>query len=235
MIHISKNSTELAEELAQHIVSLIVQKLKHRPVFSIALSGGNTPKSLYKLLAGEPYFSQIDWKKIILFWGDERFVPFDSKENNAGMAYDEWLSHVPVPAENVHRIDTISSPAESAEEYEIMLRSYFKEPQTLDLTLLGMGDDGHTLSIFPAEKYDDTKWVNALYSSSKNQWRITLTPAFVNRSAEIIFMISGKGKAEVLKYIVDGNGNKTFPAQLIKPVNGNLNWYIDTEAAALLK
>jgi 6-phosphogluconolactonase len=234
MINVYQNISELAEKLAQHIMALIVETLKHQTVFTIGLSGGSTPKLLYKLLAGEPYSSQIDWKKIIVFWGDERFVSFDSKENNAKMACDELLSLVPIPAENINRIDTISSPAKSAEDYEKTLQSYFKKQQTFDLTLLGMGDDGHTLSIFPGEKYDDTKWVNALYSSSKNQWRITLTPSFVNRSGEIIFMVSGKGKAEVLRKVIHENGAQTFPAQLIKQKSGNLHWFIDEEAAALL-
>lgn len=235
MINIYKNISDLAEQLAKHIVSLITDRLKHKPVFTIALSGGGTPKLLYKLLAREPFVSQIDWGKIIVFWGDERCVPFDSEENNAKMAYDQLLSHVPIPAENINRIDTIPSPAESAEEYENTLQSYFKEAETLDLVLLGIGDDGHTLSIFPGEQYDGTKWVNALYSTSKKQWRITLTPGFVNRSAQIIFMVSGKAKAEVLKKIFRGDGSATFPAQLIKPISGNLHWFIDEEAAALLK
>lgn len=234
MIHVYKNINELAENLAQHIVALVAETLKHQPVFTIALSGGSTPKLLYKLLAREPFTSQIDWEKIIVFWGDERFVPFDSEENNAKMAYDELLSHVSIPAENVNRIDTISSPDESAEEYEATLRSYFKEDQTFDLALLGMGDDGHTLSIFPGEKYDDAKWVNSLYSSSKKQWRITLTPGFVNRSAEIIFMVSGREKSEVLKKIMNEKSTETFPAQLIKQTSGNLYWFIDEAAAALL-
>lgn len=235
MVHIYKNIDELAEELAKHILLLITETLQHQPLFTIALSGGSTPKSLYKLLAQQPFASQIDWEKIIVFWGDERFVPFDSEENNAKMAYDELLSHVPIPAENVNRIDTIPSPAGAAEDYENMLRSYFKNQQTLDLTLLGMGDDGHTLSIFPGEDYDDTKWVNALYSVSKKQWRITLTPGFVSRSAEIIFMVSGKGKAAVLKKILNSDGSRTFPAQFIKPISGNLHWFIDEDAAGLLK
>lgn len=234
MIYVYKNINELAENLAQHIVALVAETLKHQPVFTIALSGGSTPKLLYNLLAREPFTSQIDWEKIIVFWGDERFVPFDSEENNAKMAYDELLSHISIPAENVNRIDTICSPGESAEEYETTLRSYFKEDQTFDLALLGMGDDGHTLSIFPGEKYDDDKWVNALYPSSKKQWRITLTPGFVNHSAEIIFMVSGKEKSEVLKKIMNENGAEKFPAQLIKQKSGNLHWFIDEAAAALL-
>ncbi len=223
MIHIYKNSNELAEQLAKHIASLINTVLKHKPVFTIALSGGNTPKQLYTLLAKESFSSQIDWEKIVVFWGDERFVPFDNAENNAKMAYDELLSHVTIPVENINRIDTISSPQTSARSYENLLRSYFKNPETFNLVLLGMGDDGHTLSIFPGESFDDTKWVNSIYVKAKQSWRISLMPDLVNRSSEIIFMVSGREKAEVLKKVLNNTGVEKFPAQLIQPLNGNLN------------
>ncbi len=231
-LHTCKNN-ELAVKLAEHITVRINTVLQHKPVFTIALSGGETPKQLYTLLAQEPFSTQIDWNKIRMFWGDERFVPFDHMENNAKMAFDTLLSHVPIPAENIYRIDTISSPQVAAEEYEQLLRSLFKSPETFDLVLLGMGDDGHTLSIFPGESFDNHKWVDAMYMKSKEQWRISLMPGLVNRSSEIVFMVSGNKKAEVLKKVLDNDNYVEFPAKLIKPVNGNLHWFIDEDASAL--
>ncbi len=233
-VHIFQTN-ELAIKLAEYITASINTVLQHKPVFTIAISGGETPKQLYTLLAQELFLTQIDWKKIKVFWGDERFVPFDHKENNAKMAFDTLLSHVPIPAENIYRIDTISSPQIAAEEYENILRTLFKMPETFDLVLLGMGDDGHTLSIFPGESFNVNKWVDAVYLKSKEQWRISLTPGLVNRSSKIIFMVSGDKKANVLKKVLENTNKNQFPAQLIRPLNGNLHWFIDENAGFLLE
>ncbi len=233
-VHIYQKG-ELPLILAGQITANINSVLKDKPVFTIALSGGETPKEVYKLLSQEPFSTQIDWNRIMVFWGDERFVPFDHEENNAKMAYDQLLSAVPIPVENIYRIDTISSPQNAADEYEQTLRSFFKTSESFDLALLGLGEDGHTLSIFPGETYDDDRWVNAVYLKSKEQWRISLMPGLVNRSSEIIFVVTGRKKASVLKKVLDNNNKDHFQAKLIRPLNSNLRWFIDEGASALLE
>jgi 6-phosphogluconolactonase len=149
-LHILKNPTELSKAAAEWITSLVTKKLATSNRFCFLLSGGNTPKQLYQLLASDEFRNKIDWKKIHIFFGDERVVPFEDDRNNGKMAYDSLLSKVPIPKEQIHYIDTNKEPEQSAEDYERLLHQYFdNEESSFDLSLLGMGDDGHTLSVFP--------------------------------------------------------------------------------------
>lgn len=143
----------LSEEVAQWIAETIRETLQTQGRFTIALSGGSTPQRLHKILAASPLKEQIDWSKLHIFWGDERAVPFEDSRNNAKMAYDTLLNFVPVPASQIHVMRTDIGPEESAAEYEKILHAYFdNQSLSFDLVLLGMGDDGHTLSLFPARQ-----------------------------------------------------------------------------------
>ena len=234
-LQLYKDAQETTTALADWIAELIQKTLEVKDRFSIALSGGETPKKLYQTLASDAYREKIKWDRLHIFWGDERFVPFTDDSNNAKMAFDNLLNKVNIPSEQVHKIWTDVTPEESARRYENILHKYFDEKQTtFDLVLLGMGDDGHTLSLFPGSEVlnDKNSWVNAVSSKEKGE-RITLMPAVVNRSAAIAFLVTGENKAKILQKVLENITSRNYPAQLIQPENGELYWFVD-EAAAMV-
>lgn len=237
-IHVSENTAELSKDLADRIVKLIEATLAGQDRFTFVLSGGSTPKALYALLSGSPYSENIPWEKVHFFWGDERAVPFEDERNNAKMCYDQLLNKVNVPAENIHIMRTDISPEESAVAYEKVLKSYFKDDEaTFDFVLLGMGDDGHTLSLFPGTEvvHESEAWTSAFFLQAQDMYRITLTAPVVNAAKYVAFMATGAGKAETLKSVLEGDQNlDKFPSQIIQPVNGELHWFVDEAAAAQL-
>ena len=238
-LQVYKDAQQLSQATAKWIADLIAETLSVRDRFTIALSGGSTPKLLHKILAAPPYRDHIDWSKMHIFWGDERAVPFEDDRNNAKMAYDTLLNFVPVPASQIHVMRTDIGPEESALEYEKILHQYFdKTSNTFDLVLLGMGDDGHTLSLFPGTAiiHEEKAWAKAYFLSAQDMYRITLTKTIVNRAAHIAFLTTGAGKAHALKEVLKGDYNPDlYPSQEIKPVNGELHWFVDEAAAASLK
>lgn len=234
---ISKNSDELSEKFAEWLVDYIAEVLKNQDRFTIALSGGSTPKKLYKLLASDKYKSEIDWSKLHFFWGDERFVPFDDERNNAKMAYEELLDHVPVNKKHIHVMETVGpEPEESAIEYEKLLHDYFdNKASTFDLVILGLGNDAHTLSLFPGYEVvaETKKWVSALYLKEQQMYRITLTAAVVNKAARVAFLVSGGDKAAALYHVLASEHEPyLYPSQAIQPFNGELYWFYDEAASA---
>ncbi len=234
-LHVYKNGEEVCDALAVWIVELISKTLEVKEKFTLALSGGETPKKLYQILASDAYREKIKWDRLHIFWGDERFVPFNDERNNAKMAFDNLLSKVKIPAEQVHKIWTDVTPEASAKQYENILHKYFDDKQTtFDLVLLGMGDDGHTLSLFPGNAIlnDKNSWASAVSSKEKGE-RITLMPAVVNKSAAIAFLVTGESKAKILKEVLENSTSHNYPAQLIQPANGELYWFIDEAAATL--
>ena len=233
----------LAAGLAEWITSLIEETLTRQPRFSLALSGGSTPKKLHELLASSPYKERIDWKKVSIFFGDERAVPLDDDRNNARMAFDTLLDKVPVPKSQIHIMRTELPPEEAAAAYQKTLQEYFggSENQlpklTFDLILLGMGDDGHTLSLFPgtAVIHEEKKWVVSFFLPAQDMYRITLTKIIANRAAHVAFMISGAGKADALKAVIEGKSEPDkYPSQVIEPTAGELHFFLDKAAAAKL-
>ena len=238
-LHIFKTAEELSIDAAKWITNLISFALKKQDRFTIALSGGNTPKKLHKLLAASPYKEQIDWSKLHVFWGDERDVPFQDERNNAKMAYDTLLNYVPVPASQIHIMKTDIPPGQSAVEYEKILHQYFPNTTqpTFDLVLLGMGDDGHTLSLFPgtAAVHEEKAWAISFFLKAQDMYRITLTKTVVNKSSNIAFLVTGNDKATALKEVIKGAYNPDrYPSQVIKPSNGELYWFVDEAAAEML-
>jgi 6-phosphogluconolactonase len=238
-LHVYNNPDELSHAVAKWIADSIAATLKQQDRFTIALSGGSTPKALHKLLAASPYKEQIDWSKLHVFWGDERAVPFDDDRNNAKMAYDTLLNFVPIPAYHIHVMRTDIGPEESAAEYEKILHFYFDQtPTSFDLVLLGMGDDGHTLSLFPgtAAVHEEKAWTIAYFLKAQDMYRITLTKTIVNKAAKVAFLTTGTNKAHALKEVQQGAYNPDlYPSQEIKPVKGDLDWFVDTAAASELK
>lgn len=242
-LHICKTQDEFNHAVADWIVDGITGTLKKQHRFTWVLSGGNTPKAVYALLAATPYREKIEWGKLHIFWGDERDVPFSDSRNNAKMAYETLLNHVPIPASQIHIMQTENiSPEKSAEQYEKILHEYFPSSDSqlpsFDLVLLGMGDDGHTLSLFPgtAVVHEEEAWSKAYYLDPQKMYRITLTKAIVNKSKQIAFLTTGSNKARALKEVLQGHYNPDlYPSQEIKPENGELHWFVDEAAVALLK
>lgn len=205
--------------------------------FSLVLSGGSTPKLLYQLLAAEPVRSQVDWGRFEVFFGDERVVPPDHADSNFKMANDAMLSKVPIPAGNVHRMRGEIDPNEAAKEYGLLLKEKFGEGGA-DVTLLGMGDDGHTASLFPGTAAIDEPHHRVVAhfvenSTTGKSWRITTTAPFINRSKQVLIMVTGGGKAGRLKEVLTGPRDPhRLPIQLIRPSGGTVTWLLDTAAAA---
>lgn len=237
-LHIEKDTKALSASLAEWINNYIQQVLAKQDRFTFVLSGGSTPKALYALLAESPYKESIPWEKLHFFWGDERAVPFEDSRNNAKMCYDELLDKVPVKAENIHIMRTDITPEESAAEYEKIVKTYFEGSETtFDFVLLGMGDDGHTLSLFPGTEviHEQNALATAFFLQAQDMYRITLTAPVVNDAACVAFLAAGAGKAEVLKQVLKGEKNvDLYPSQIIRPVKGQLHWFVDEAAAALL-
>jgi 6-phosphogluconolactonase len=265
---ISKNIEELSQQVAEWMVDYIHKTLQLEDRFTIALSGGSTPKKLNLLLASDQFKNRIDWQKLHVFWGDERYVPFTDDRNNAKMAFDTLLDYVPVPKSQIHIMRTDIGPEESAKEYESILRDYFPEAATsskrqaasdpthasaltadrnrdhdsrltsFDIVLLGLGDNSHTLSLFPGEEviHEKDHWVRSVLVKEINMQRITLTAPVVNLSKRIAFLVSGQDKADAVSHILYDNYNPDlYPAQLIKPENGELFWFLDEGAAMKVK
>lgn len=238
MLHIFKNKEELAEGMASWICELINSTLLEQEYFTLVLSGGETPKILFNKLASFEYKEKINWQRIHIFWGDERVVPFKDDRNNAKMAYNLLIDHLGIPTSQVHIMRTDIEPLFAAMEYSKILHTYFNTARTFDLVLLGMGDDGHTLSLFPGDQNSivSNDWVTAINNETQKMYRITLMPQIVNQSSAIAFMVDGEKKAPVLKKVLEGDyAPDKFPAQIIKPLNGNLHWFLDEAAAKELK
>lgn len=234
-LHIFKSKEEMSDELALWMCKVISDTLKEQEYFTLVLSGGQTPKLLYTKLASKDFKEKINWKRIHIFWGDERVVPFNDDRNNAKMVFDILIDHLDIPSGNVHIIRTDIEPNFSVDAYRKMLHTYFDNTsKSFDLALLGIGDDGHTLSLFPGSPIieDHIHWVNSVYYLKQEMYRITLMPILVNRSSNIVFIVDGPKKSKVLQQVLEGEYQPTkFPAQIIKPEVGELHWFLDEAAA----
>ena len=235
---VKKNPADLAKAAADFVAKRIRDVLKRQDQFTIALSGGSTPKALHELLAKSPYADQIPWLQLHVFWGDERYVPIDDPLSNAGMAYDTLLGHVFTPEDQIHVWRTDLEPDAAAADYDRILHNYFGDSElTFDLVLLGLGDDGHTLSLFPgtAVVHEQTAWTKAYFLDQQTMYRLTLTAPVVNRASCVLFLVAGPKKAAPLWAVLDGDYQPdTYPAQIIQLVSGELIWMVDEKAAAQL-
>lgn len=239
------DSDELARAAAERFVNQSIEAVRGKGVFTVALSGGSTPKRLYELLADpdEPFREQLPWDKTHFFWTDERHVPPDHSDSNYRMVNEAMLSCVPVPKENLHRMPGENpSASEAADEYEKTLRTFFKlnggNLPRFDLILLGLGADGHTASIFPGSEVlrQKRRLVAAPWVEKLKSYRITITPPVINNGALILFLVSGLEKAGILRDVLQGVADPVrYPAQLVKPTNGRLLWLADNAAATGLE
>ncbi len=238
-LHIQKDSTAVSQELAEWITHTIETTLQTQDRFTWVVTGGNSPKLLYELLSAAPYKERINWEKLHIFWGDERAVPYTDSRNNARMTFEQLLDRVPVVKAQVHVMKTDISPEASAADYEQILHQYFQEEgTTFDLVLNGMGDDGHTLSLFPhtAVIHETKAWVTSFYLAPQEMYRITLTAPIVNRAHKVAFLTFGSNKAHALQEVLKGARNvDQYPSQVIQPASGELHWFVDEAAAAGLQ
>jgi 5-dehydro-2-deoxygluconokinase len=240
-VEVFADGDALARAEAERIVAQAGEAIAARGRFSIALSGGSTPRALYGLLATPAFASRIDWSRVHVFWGDERCVPPDHAESNFHMTREALLDRVPIPGAQVHRIAGEDDPEAAARAYEQILRGFFDVPdgrpeRTFDLVLLGMGEDGHTASLFPGTPAvdEDHRWV-VPNRSPTGMWRITLTRLVLDAAGAITFLVAGAAKADRLHDVLDEPPRAPpLPAQLIHPMHGALTWMVDAAAARRL-
>lgn len=237
-IHILPGPQQAASALAAVLYHLSKVMLMNKPSLSLAVSGGNSPILLFKELAAN-YTRKFEWKKIHFYWVDERCVPPTDKESNYGSANRFLLEQIPVPPSNIHRIMGEDDPAAEAKRYSDELKANLPHTNgfpALDVVLLGLGTDGHTASIFPGQtNLISSPEAVATSVNPSGQQRITLTGKTINNASTVFFLVTGKDKSEILASVIaKQKGSEAYPARHIKPVSGNLNWYLDKEAAASL-
>ena len=223
--------TAMAREAADRFVALARSALAAQGRFTVALSGGSTPKSVYEQLVAPP----IDWQHVHVFWGDERCVPPVHPDSNYGLAQRAWLAHINIPAQNVHRLRGELDPAQAAQQYEDELRTLFGTLPRFDLVWLGMGADAHTASLFPGTPalHEQRRWVIAQYVDRLQAKRLTLTPLIINQAANVTFLVAGSDKAAALRSVWHGSHDPDrFPAQIVRPATGHLSWLVDRAAIA---
>jgi 6-phosphogluconolactonase len=231
------------ESLSLAAANLLVDQANRavaaRGRFSVALSGGSTPRRTYELLASLPLVDQAPWERMHVFWGDERCVPLTDPRSNARLAKEAWLDRVPIPAGQIHPLNCADDPTAAARQYEAQLREFFAgQPPRLDLVLLGLGGDGHTASLFPGTTALEEKqrWTAAVSVAGQDLYRVTLTAPIINQAAVVVFLVAGPSKAAVLREVLHGPRDPArLPAQLIRPVSGDLLWLADRQAAALVQ
>lgn len=237
-LRVLPDAPAIARKAADRIVAAADEAIELFGRFSLVLAGGSTPKLLYRVLSSDEYTDQINWSKVDIFFGDERCVPPDHPDSNYKMAAETLLKRVPLPGDNIYRMRGEIDPNEAAIEYGKMLKERFDDLGP-DFTLLGMGDDGHTASLFPhTEALNETRHRCVAHfvknSTTGESWRITLTAPFLNRSREIFVMVAGAGKARAVTQVFEGPREpQKFPIQLIQPESGKITWLLDIAAAGM--
>ena len=239
------NPEEVMWAAAEKIERLAVQALEKKGRVTLALSGGNTPRALYQLLADprHGFRDRLPWQQMHFFWSDERYVPADDDQSNYKMARETLFAPAGVPPENVHRFRTeLASPESTAEDYQEQLEKFFgtgreQPPPRFDIMLLGMGADGHTASLFPGLPllHASEHWVKAFWVPQLRSHRISLLPDLINESENILLLVTGAEKAEAVAMVLtDEPRNAALPVQKIQPTEGNLLWLLDQAAASLV-
>jgi len=235
----TKQIFQTKSELVTATVKVITETIRTAELdnrtCAIALSGGSTPKDVYAALAQKP---EINWSAVRLYWGDERMVPPDHADSNYRMTKEALLDHIAIPEENIFRIKGELPPEKAAEDYERKLaQSFNSNPPVFDLILLGLGEDGHTASLFP-----DTEILNerrrtaaAVFVPKLDTWRVSLTFPVLNQAKEVLFLVAGESKADMVKQILeDPKSDFSRPASMVSPVDGKLTWFLDSLAARML-
>jgi 6-phosphogluconolactonase len=220
--------------LADFIVDVARNAVATRGRFDFVVSGGSSPKRLYDLLTSDAYQNRVDWQKTYFFLGDERNVGLEHPDSNYRMVKQSLFDPLHVPADHVFPVDTMLTPAAAAARYEELIRTHFNGgPCQFDLVLLGLGSNSHTASLFPHTEvlHEQTKLVSGLFIPEVNMFRITFTAPLINQARHIAFLVYGASKAEAVAEIIQGKRDiDAHPAQLIQPVGGTLEWFVDAAA-----
>ena len=242
-VQVFRDAEEVARGSARLFVDYAWQSIAKYGQFMVALSGGNTPKRMFQLLASDEFRGQVDWPRVHVFWSDERAVPPTSPESNYGMARRELLIRVPIPEGNVHRMEgEKGSIGRAAHEYEETLRKYLELDDRgfprFHVIYLGMGQDGHTASLFPGGRVtrQTSRWVSTPMVTKLNMRRMTLTLPVLDAAMRVVFLVVGPEKAETLREVLQGKADPPYPAQLVQPRHHGLKIFlVDRAAAALLR
>jgi 6-phosphogluconolactonase len=238
-VRVLRDREALSRAAADRFLALSRESIASAGMFTVALSGGSTPRRLYSLLGADPYRESVDWSRVHVFWADERAVPRDHPESNFKLAFDAFLSVVPIPAANLHRIKGEDGPEKAAEEYEDDLRGFFdiQGLPLFDLIILGIGEDGHTASLFSGSSAlnENTRLALPVYPEQSGTSRVTITLSVLNNAAHILFLASGHAKANIVAAVLGkGKAKGQYPAGLVMPAHGSIEWFVDKDAAAKL-
>ncbi|MBB5634721.1 6-phosphogluconolactonase [Pedobacter cryoconitis] len=235
---IYKTKSELLKDLADYIIAIAEKAIAEKDCFNFVLTGGNSPKELYEMLS-TTYREKLDWSKVFFFIGDERNVPPGHESYNGLMAKKSILDPLNVAADHIFFVDTTLAPEKAAIEYAKAINTHFAGADlSFDLILLGMGDDGHTASLFPGTDILDSKevTVESVFVEKLDTYRISFTAPLINKAKNVAFLVFGEAKAEALKHVIEGQpkNTKLYPSELIDPIDGSLTWFLDSDAAKLL-
>lgn len=231
-----QNADEAIAAIAVYFVELAKTSIAKQKRFSVSLSGGSSPKKLYELLAND-YAKAVDWEKVYFFFGDERYVAHDHADSNFRMANNALFVPLNINEKQIFKLNTSLTPEEAASEYETNIREHFNQNTVFDLVLLGLGDDAHTASLFPGTSIISVKdaLVKEVYVEDKDVYRISMTAPLINQAANIAFLTFGESKANAIKSVLEEETDvNKYPAQLIKPVNGEVQWFVDKAAVSKL-
>jgi 6-phosphogluconolactonase len=239
-IVITDSLADLASTGAAIFATTARRCVAEKDLFVVALSGGSTPRPMHRLLAEEPHRSAVPWSKTHIFWVDERCVPKNDPASNFGTAKKDLLNKVAIPAEQIYPMPAEDLPEEGAKRYEMELQTFFQQdlgkPPVLDLILLGIGNDGHTASLFPGHPVLDegARWIVDVSGGNPNVSRLTMTFPVLNHANHVVFLVAGMEKAEIVRTVLEGEPSQ-LPAGQIQPQNGKLTWLLDQEAAILIR
>lgn len=241
-VTVAESPKELAFLASEEIALAALRAMQRRSPAFVALSGGSTPKRMFEVLKDRFFHRRFDWTSLQFFWGDERWVPIEDEESNAGEALRGFIEEVDLPEENYHPWPThLDDPDEAAAAYELTVRIVTGAQEalpTFDLIFLGMGDDGHTASLFPGtEAIHETRRLCVANPVPKlDTTRLTFTPPLIDNANDVVFLVNGEGKAETLHRVLDGPVDvDTLPSQVIRPTHGRLRWFVDEAAASRLE
>ena len=240
-VRVYPDADALYRAAATLFVGLAAEAIAARGRFSAALAGGRTPEGMYRLLGEGAWAKRVAWRSVQVFWGDERWVGVEEQRSNEGMARRAFLERVGIPADQIHSMRCAQTAVDAAERYEGLLRGFFGQGGGFDLVLLGLGEDGHTASLFAGSDIlrEKERWVAAVPAGESGVAagveRLTLTAEAINRAQVVVFLVSGGRKAEVLRRVLEGGAaGEELPARGIRPTAGRLLWLVDKEAGRLL-